>query len=290
MRILLLGNTGQVGWEAERALAPLGEVMAYDFPQVDFSHPGQVSRLVLDLKPDVIYNAVAYTAVDKAESEPEKARVINAATPRALAEAAKRLGSVLVHFSTDYVFDGKKGSAYVESDPTGPLSVYGATKLEGDLAIQQVDCPYLIFRTTWVYSMRKDSFVSKVLQWAKGRSSIKVVSDQVSGPTWARMLAEVTAQTLARGGPEVAEYVNARRGVYHLAGDGYASRMEWAQAILHNRGNEEPKVEVVPAATSEFPSPAERPLFSVLDCTKFVSTFGLRLPPWEKALALAMQN
>jgi dTDP-4-dehydrorhamnose reductase len=290
MRILLLGNTGQVGWEAQRTLATLGEVMALDYPQVDFSHPAALSRLVLDLKPDVIYNAVAYTAVDRAESEPEKAQVINATAVGVLAEAARQLRAVLVHFSTDYVYDGRKGSPYVEGDPTNPLNVYGATKLEGDLAVQQVDCAYLVFRTTWVYSTRKDSFVTKVLQWSKGKSSIKVVDDQISGPTWARMLSEITGQVLARSGSDYFEWANSLRGIYHLAGDGSASRMEWAQAIISNRPEGDLPVEVIPARSSDFPTPAERPLYSVLNCSRFKATFGLQLPPWKQALALAMNE
>ncbi|RPJ38339.1 MAG: NAD(P)-dependent oxidoreductase, partial [Chloroflexi bacterium] len=163
MRILLLGSTGQVGWEAQRALAPLGEVIGLDYPDVDFTRPERLSRLVADLRPQVIYNAVAYTAVDKAESEPERVRVINAAATGVLAEAAARLKAVLIHFSTDYIFDGTKGSPYVETDAPNPLNVYGQTKLEGERMVQQVDCAFLVLRTAWVYSTRRDSFVKKVL-------------------------------------------------------------------------------------------------------------------------------
>lgn len=289
-KILLLGKNGQVGWEAQRALVCLGEVVALDYPDIDFTRPHILEGLIYEIKPQVIYNASAYTAVDRAEAEPDLARSINATAVGVLAEAARKTNAVLVHFSTDYVFDGKKGSAYVESDTPNPLSIYGQTKLEGDQAIQQIDGAYLIFRTTWVYSMRRDSFVSKVLQWSKGKSSLRVVSDQVSGPTWARMLAEITGQLLARGREDLTEWVNSRRGIYHLAGDGSASRMEWAQAILKNRPEGDPPVEVLPALTSEFPAPAERPLYSVLDCSRFKSTFDLKLPPWEDALALAMQS
>jgi dTDP-4-dehydrorhamnose reductase len=290
MRILLLGNSGQVGWEAQRALAPLGEVIALDYPQVDFTRPAQLAQQVKELRPDVIYNAVAYTAVDKAESEPEQARLVNATAVGVLAESAAKLNAVLIHFSTDYVFDGQKGCGYVESDPTNPLNVYGVTKLEGEQAIQQIDCAHLIFRTAWVYSFRRDSFVLKVLQWANGRTSIKVVADQVSNPTWARVLAEATGQLLARGGAELTDYIRERRGIYHLAGDGFTSRLQWAQAILANNPAPGQAIEVLPALTSEFPTPAFRPLYSTLDCSRFTSTFGLRLPPWEQALQLAMQG
>lgn len=289
MRILLLGSSGQVGWEAQRTLAPLGEVIALDYPQVDFSQPQALVKLVMEMRPQVIYNAVAYTAVDRAESEPELARLVNATAVGALAEAAARLHAVLIHFSTDYVFDGRKGCAYVETDQPNPLNVYGATKLEGEQAIQQVDGAHLILRTAWVYSLRRESFVSKVLQWAGERPSIRVVVDQVSNPTWARMLAEVTGHMIARGGAEGYDYVYQRRGIYHLAGDGFASRMEFAQVVL-NIKDPGGAVEVLPAFSSEFPSPAERPLYSALDCTRFTSVFGLRLPPWEQALRLAMQG
>lgn len=289
-KILLLGKNGQVGWEAARVLSCLGEVIALDYPDVDFTRPASLDALVNELKPDVIYNAAAYTLVDKAESEQALCQAINATAVGVLAEAARMTKSVLVHFSTDYVFDGKKGAPYVESDRTNPLNFYGQTKYEGEQAIRQADCAYLTFRTTWVYSMRRDSFVSKVQQWSKGKSSLKIVSDQISSPTWARALAEITALVLAQGGSELSEWVYERRGIYHLAGSGSASRMAWAQAILANRTADEPPVEVLPALTSEFPSPAERPLFSVLDCSCFAATFGLQLPPWEKALKLAMES
>lgn len=288
MRIVLLGSGGQVGWEAQRTLSTLGEVISLDYPDVDFTRPGQVYRQVIDYQPDVIFNAVAYTAVDRAESEVERAMLVNAETPGMLAEAAAKTNAVLIHFSTDYVFDGKKGSLYVEQDAANPLSAYGLSKLKGEQAIQQVDCAYLVLRTAWVYSMRRDSFVSKVLEWSRDRSSLRVVVDQVSNPTWARTLAGITGQLIARGSDDLLEWIRARRGIYHLAGDGCASRMAWAQAILQNHHGDH-AVEVLPALTSEFPTPAERPLYSALDCALFTKTFGLRLPAWENALRMAMQ-
>lgn len=288
MRILILGCTGQVGWEAQRSLSTLGDVVALDYPDVDFTRPDQVKSLVDEVRPRVIYNAVAYTAVDKAESEVDRVRLINATSVGVLAEAAARLGAALIHFSTDYVFDGAKGSAYVETDIPNPLNAYGQTKLEGEQAVQQVDCAYLILRTAWVYSMRRDSFVAKVREWAKDRSTLRVVADQVSNPTWSRSLAEITGQLIAKGGEDLTGWMKERRGVYHLAGDGCASRCEWAQAILKNQPLDH-AVEVLPAASSEFPSPADRPLYSALDCGLFTRTFHLQLPHWEKALQLAMQ-
>jgi dTDP-4-dehydrorhamnose reductase len=290
MRILVLGSTGQVGFESLRALSPLGEVIGLDYPDVDFARPDLLAQKVCEIRPQVIYNAVAYTAVDRAESEPEKARLINATSPGVLAETASKIGAVLVHYSTDYVFDGKKGCAYQETDMPNPLSVYGQTKLEGEQAIAASSSAFLILRTAWVYSRRRDSFVTKVQQWAEKSPSIRVVVDQVSNPTWARVLSETTALLLARGGDDLLEYVKARRGIYHLAGSGSASRLDWARAILDNRPNSAPPVEVLPALTSEFPTPAERPLYSVLDCEKFSQTFALQLPPWQQALRMAMEG
>ncbi len=287
MRIIVLGNKGQVGWEAERVFSSLGEVIGLDYPAVDFAFPERLYQQVIELRPQLIYNAVAYTAVDKAESEPDRARSINAASPRVLAEAAAHLKAVLIHFSTDYVFDGQKGRAYLETDAANPLNVYGCTKLEGERAIQQVDCAYLTLRTAWVYSMRGDSFVNKVLQWSKNRSTLRMVNDQVSNPTWARSLAEITGQVIAMGYGGLYDFIHERRGMYHLAGDGMASRMEWAEKILSIRPPDQP-VEIVPALSSEFPTPANRPLYSAMDCGLFTRTFGLRLPPWEQALRLAM--
>ncbi len=276
MKVLLLGKGGQVGWEAQRALSCLGDVLALDYPEVDFTKPKDLQSLVNELRPQVIFNAVAYTAVDRAETEVEQARLINATSVGVLAEAAAKLDAVLLHFSTDYVFDGQKGCEYLETDVPNPLNVYGQTKLEGEQAIHQVDCAHFIFRTAWVYSNRRDSFVSKVLQWAQEKSSLRVVVDQVSNPTWARMLAEITGQVLAKGGDSLTAWVRERRGIYHLAGSGSASRLEWAQAIVNNRPSDMPPTDILPAFSSEFPSPAERPLYSALNCDRFLHTFGLK--------------
>lgn len=291
MRILLLGKTGQLGWEAERALAPLGEVYSFDYPEVDFRNPGALAGLVQQHCPQVIFNAAAYTLVDKAESEPELARLINAEAAGALAQAARNCHAALLHFSTDYVFDGRKGAPYLESDAPNPLNVYGRTKLEGEQAILQAGGAALVLRTAWVYSNRRDSFVSKVLEWSRRQPELKVVSDQVSNPTWARMLAEVSAQLIARAGKDPYESLSAFSGLYHLAGSGFASRYEWAQEILALDPQPELRAakQVLPACTCDFPSPAERPLYSALDCAKFERTFDLRLPDWKLALKMAMR-
>ncbi len=286
MRILLLGQNGQLGWELARCLASLGTVIAADFPDIDLSQPDSIRRAIQAAETQVIVNATAYTAVDQAESQADLAYAVNADGPAVLAEEARKLGALLIHYSTDYVFDGTNGRPRVEADATNPLNVYGKSKLAGERAVQAVDGDYLILRTAWVYSLRGDSFVNKVLRWARQNESLRVVDDQVSNPTWARMLAEITAQLLARGPQTVRE----RKGLYHLAGRGYASRFQWAQEILalDARSHEHSVRQVLPAPTSDFPTPAQRPLFSALDCTRFEQSFGLTLPDWRDALRLAM--
>jgi len=291
MRILLLGKYGQLGWELQRTLTPLGDILALDFPQIDLKQEGSLREPIHDSRPQVILNATAYTAVDQAESEPEIAQVINTHAPWTMAEQAKKIGAALIHYSTDYVFDGTKGSDYLEQDIPNPLNVYGQSKLAGERAIQEVDGSYLILRTSWVYSMRRDSFVTKVLEWSRTQTSLHIVHDQVSNPTWCRMLAEVTAQLLAMASKDVAGWMDERRGIYHLAGRGRASRFEWAQAILEMdpRREEQTVHEIQPALTSEFPTTAVRPLHSALNCDHFTDTFGLTLPDWREALNLAME-
>jgi len=289
MRILLLGKIGQLGWELNRTLAPLGEITALDYPDIDLTR-SDIQHTIQDHQPQIVINATAYTAVDRAEEEPELAEAINGRAPGLMAEATKAIGAGLIHYSTDYVFDGKKGQPYIETDATNPLGVYGRSKLAGEEAIQAVGGAYLILRTSWVYSMRRDNFVRKALQWARQNRVMRVVTDQVSNPTWARMLAEITAQLLARTGENSAHWIEERQGVYHLAGSGYASRMEWVQEILRLDPKPEEQVvhEIQPALTSDFPTPAERPLFSALSCDRFRQTFDLSLPDWKTAISLAM--
>ena len=292
MRILLIGNTGQLGWELERTLAPLGELNACDYPAIDLADSSNLRQVIRDCHPDVLINAAAYTAVDRAESEPDLAEKVNSTAPAVMAEEAVRVGSAFVHFSTDYVFDGLKGSPYLESDTPNPLSVYGRTKLAGEQAVQQVGGAYLILRTSWVYSLRGDSFVTKVLRWARGKPPLRLVTDQVSGPTWARMLAEVTTQLLTLGRDDLYTWFSEYHGLYHLAGSGYCSRLEWGAQVMQLDPHREQQTvsEVQPAQTSEFPTPARRPLFSALNCDHFTDTFHLRLPDWQGALKLAMET
>lgn len=291
-KILLFAKNGQLGHELQRALAPLGEVIALDYPEVDFTKPDQLVDLVFTSKPDLLINPAAYTAVDKAESEQEIAYRINRDSPAALAQVAKDLKIPFVHYSTDYVYDGTKGSAYVESDPTNPLNVYGQSKIEGDQAVLKAGGAALVLRTSWVYSMRQGGFVTKVLQWARQQEVMRVVDDQISGPTSARMLAEISALILARGGSDIYGWLRERTGVYHCAGDGACSRFEWAEMILRlDPKKEEQKVRLLePAKSSEFPVPATRPMVSVLNNDKLVQTFDLRLPPWQHGLELTMRD
>ena len=287
MNLLLLGCTGQLGWELHRCLQPLGVVAACDFPIINMADAAGIREKVRECQPDVIINATAYTAVDKAESEPELAEAINGRAPGALAEEARRRKAVLIHYSTDYVFDGRKAAPYVESDLPAPLNVYGVSKLHGEQAVQQVGGDYLILRTSWVYSLREGGFVNKVLEWARQQDTLRMATDQIGNPTWSRMLAEITALLLARG----EEHIREHTGLYHLAGSGFASRFEWAKLILElDPDKQEQRVkEFSPALTADFPTSAQRPLFSALDCNHFFNTFGLQLPDWQAALRLAMQ-
>lgn len=269
-------------------MAPLGAVTAWDYEDLDVGLPDVLRRRVLELRPDVIVNASAYTDVDGAEQAPARAFGINATAPQILAEQAKSSGALLIHYSTDYVFDGSKGSPYTEQDSPHPLNVYGASKLAGEQAIQDVGGAYLILRTAWLYSMRGSNFISKVLAWARKHEKLRIVDDQVSNPTWARMLAETTTQVLSRGGA----FVRERGGIYHLAAEGYASRYEWAQAILKldPKPDEQKATELLRAVTADIPTPARRPLFSALDCSRFGAAFnGIAMPPWQMQLSLAME-
>lgn len=290
MKILLFGKTGQLGWEAHRTLSPLGEVHAYGPDELDLADIDNLAGLIREVKPGLIVNASAYTAVDKAESEPDLARTINALAPGVMAAEARKLNAPLIHISTDYVFDGRKGSPYTEGDETNPLNVYGQTKLEGEQSIAQVGGAHVILRTSWVYSLRGDGFVTKVLAWSRKQETLRVVSDQIGSPTWARMLAEAIAAMLARGLSNPQEFFEERRGIYHLGGAGSVSRFEFAKAIL--RFDPDPSGQVTkrlePTLTSEFPTPARRPLATALDCSHFEKAFDLRLPGWEEALQMAL--
>ena len=290
-KILQIGTKGQLGWELLRTCAPLGEVVALDYPDVDLSNSTGLRELVRSVKPDIIMNAAAYTNVDKAESEPELARAINATGPGVLAEEAKKIHAVLVHYSTDYVFDGTKGSPYVETDQPNPLNVYGQTKLEGEQAIADSGCSYLVLRSSWIYSKRS-GFVAKVLEWARTRETIRIVDDQISGPTPARLMAEITASLISKIDATTDNWLLERKGIYHCACNGCCSRYEWAKEVLRLSSNSYrmPGQKLLCASTSDFLTPAQRPLRSCLDSSKFEKTFGMKIPHWLEALELALEG
>jgi len=292
MKIALFGKSGQLGWELERTLPSLGNVVAPDRTQLDLRDLNTVQKTLDELKPDLIVNASAYTEVDRAEKEPELAMKVNALAPGVMAEMSRKLGAALIHYSTDYVFDGMTNTPYTENDPTSPRNVYGKSKLMGEENIKLAGEAYLILRTSWVYSLRGNSFVNKVLAWARKNSTLRIVADQVGSPTWARMLAEMTSLLLAQTRGNVYEKLREQCGTYHLAGSGYTSRYEWAKQILANDPNhsEQTVQTLEPGRTEEFPTPATRPLFSALDCTRFERTFGLRVPAWDSTLKLAMSG
>ena len=288
MKILLLGNTGQLGWELNRTLLTLGEVTALDFPQLNMADSENIRAIVRESRPNLIVNATAYTNVDKAESETDLALAINGSGAGVLAQEAKKIGAALIHYSTDFVFDGKKGVPYTEQDQPNPIGAYGRTKLAGETAIQEVGDNYLILRTSWVYSTRRPCFVTKVLEWAKTKTELRVVDDQVSTPTWARSLAEASAQVIAQGKSDPLAYLKENRGLYHLTDGGFCSRFEWAREIIRLAGLSE-RVTVQPAKSIEFPTPAVRPEFSVLNCDVIKRKFtNVHLLNWKEVLSIAM--
>ena len=292
MRIVLIGKNGQLGWELQHTLLPLGEVIALGRNDLDLSAPEAIQKTVAALRPDLVINAAAYTEVDAAETQCELAMQINAVAPGVLAEVSRRIGAVFIYYSTDYVFDGRTDKPYSENDLTNPLNAYGKSKYQGEENIKMAGDAYLIIRTSWVYGMRGNSFVNKVLEWARKNTTLKIVSDQISSPTWARMLAEITTAALVKNQTELIEKIRETRGVYHLAGSGYTSRYEWAKQILANdpRQSEQMVQAVEPVSSAEFLTPATRPLFSALDCSKFETIFHLKLPDWKTSLREAMKK
>jgi dTDP-4-dehydrorhamnose reductase len=289
MRIVVFGKNGQLGWEHQRILRNLGETISLGREDLDASNISAVKNILNELEPNLIINASAYTEVDTAEIESDKAMLVNAIVPGIMAETAHKLGAVFIHYSTDYVFDGQGNAPYSENDKTNPINMYGKSKLAGEENIIQAGAAYLILRTSWVYSLRGNSFVNKVLGWAHKNETLRIVSDQISNPTWARALAEATSM-IFQNNADLFETVKEKRGVYHLAGNGYISRYEWAKQILANDPNRAEQVTrtLEPVTSKEFPTPAMRPLFSALNCSKFEETFGISLPHWKESLHMAM--
>jgi len=284
-KILLTGKTGQIGFELQRSLAAIGQVVAFDRAELDLSSVDAIRAKVREVQPQIIVNAAAYTAVDKAESEPDLAMQVNGVAPGIMAREAKRFGALLVHYSTDYVFDGRKATAYVETDATHPLGVYGETKLAGERAIEAVGGAHLILRTSWVYAARGHNFLRTILRLARERTELRIVNDQIGAPTWARTIAEITARILASNGGGLYQ-LREKSSLYHLTAAGATSWYGFAEAILAEAkgvlGNAVPSLIPIPA--SEYPTPARRPANSRLDNAKLTSAFGLTPPPWDEML------
>jgi dTDP-4-dehydrorhamnose reductase len=287
VKILLTGGTGQVGWELRRTLAPLGEISTPRRESLDLANPDSIRSTVRAARPDVIVNPAAYTAVDKAESEPDLAHAANGEAVRILAECAKEVGAAVIHYSTDYVFDGSKSGAYVEDDPTAPPNVYGRTKLEGEQALRASGVPHLILRTSWIYGRRGHNFLRTMLRLMREKDQLRIVDDQIGSPTWSRMIAEATALILARGLPHLRDHP----GVYHVTCAGRTSWFGFAEAIQNLAFSSGEKcAHLAPIPSSEYPTPARRPANSMLDNGKLARTFGLRMPDWQSALRLCLED
>jgi dTDP-4-dehydrorhamnose reductase len=290
-RLLLLGSDGQVGWELCRTLAPVGQVIAASLsgvhgPSVDLADPASVRRLFAETGPDAVINAAAYTAVDRAESEPELAMAINGDALGLIGQLAAEAGIPVVHYSTDFVFSGETDRPYREDDPAEPRSVYGKSKLAGERALLESGATALILRTAWVYGVRGSNFLLTMLRLFRERPELRVVEDQIGTPTWSRMLAEVTAQILYRGLRGDIE-LDAVKGLYHVTGGGATSWFGFAEAI---RAASCEQCTLLPIPTSEYPAPAPRPAYSVLETHRFHDTFGLSLPDWRHSLAMCLSD
>jgi dTDP-4-dehydrorhamnose reductase len=293
-RIVVTGATGQVGWELARCLLPLGEVLTPTRRDFDLADTARLREYLRAMQPDVIVNPAAYTAVDQAEREPDLAMAVNGLAPAVMAEEAQRLGAILVHYSTDYVFDGAGSGAYVESDPTAPQGAYGRTKLAGEQAVCESGADHLVFRTSWVYASRGKNFLRTILRLAAEREELRIVADQVGAPTWARLIAEATMLALRQAMGERAEGRFAS-GLYHLTAQGATSWHGFASRIVDMAtrmpGAKPVRVQrIEPITTAEYPLPARRPANSCMSCEAFMHRFGLDLPDWERCLLLAMEE
>ncbi len=289
MKILLLGKNGQVGWELSRSLMPLGELVALDRSQCDLAQPQTIPSIIQSIRPDVIVNAAAYTAVDKAESEPDLANTINHISVGVIAEEAKKLDALLIHYSTDYVFDGTKKEPYTEEDDPNPQSVYGKTKLLGEKAIQKSGCKHLIFRTSWVFAARGSNFVKTMLRLAAERDELKVVADQFGAPTSAELIADVTALALQQVARST-DFNSQIEEIYHLTSAGKVSWFEFAVAVLEFSASMGHELKVLPNAveaisSDDFPTLAKRPKYSVLSSKKLSVDFSIPLVPWQSYAA-----
>ena len=290
MKILVTGANGQVGYELRRTLATLGEVIAVDVDTIDFGNADALRSRIREISPQLVVNAAAYTAVDKAEADPDLAMRVNATAPGVIAAEAKRLGAMLVHYSTDYVYDGAKAGPYVETDSTNPLSVYGKSKLAGDEAISASGAAHVILRTSWVYGARGNNFFLTMRRLAAEREELRIVNDQTGAPTWCRMLAQATAQIVATAGTPAA--LGGRSGIYHLSAGGATTWFGFVNAIMgHAAALGLPKTpRLVPITTAEYPAPARRPANSILSNSKITQAFGVMMPSWDAALASCVED
>lgn len=302
VKILLIGKNGQVGAELATCLPRLGEVVALNRQQLDLAKPSQIRHTIEDIRPHIIVNAAAYTAVDQAESDVDTAQAINADAPAVIAQEAKKIGAALVHYSTDYVFDGLKTSPYEEDDEPNPGSVYGRTKLAGELGIRDAGVPHLIFRTAWVYATRGRNFLLTVLRLASQCEELRIVNDQFGAPTWCREIARATTAVLEQQFRDNADppWLREVSGTYHMTAAGVTPWFGFAQAILEEVSPELPWLEaatngrpliarrIVPISTAEYPVPAHRPAYSVLSNSRLTRTFGLQLPDWRTQLRSTM--
>ena len=290
---LLIGANGQVGYELQRSLACLGRVVTTDRGQLDLTNQAEIRQVIAQVRPDFIVNAAAYTAVDKAESEPEIAMLVNAIAVGVMAEEAKRLNIPLIHYSTDYVFDGQSEQAWRETDLVAPINVYGETKLAGECAIQQSACHHLILRTSWVYGARGQNFLLTMRRLGRERDALSVVADQIGAPTWSRHIADATAQILAQyiGSSQSDDYWHQHSGIYHLAASGQGSWYDFAHAIFEHLSVQGEKMAVLSkTTTAAYPTPAQRPLFSCMNTDKLADTFSIRLPDWQDSLQLVLAD
>lgn len=301
LRVLITGANGQVGWQLQRAFAPLGVVTACTHSELDLSQPEAAARAVREIKPDILLNAAAYSNVDDAEHEPELARTVNGVAPGLLAREVARSGGLMVHYSTDYVFDGRKADAYSEEDPTGPLNVYGRTKLEGEQTVAASGCAHIILRTSWVYDVRGKNFLRRILRVAREREELRVVDDQHGAPTWARTLAAATAAMVCKGLGNASPGSWPHSGLYHLTAAGQTTWAGFARVILDEYegllswpadssefGAPLIAKRIVPITSDQYKTPAVRPHNSVLSNVKLQAEFGIALPDWRHLLRLAM--
>lgn len=288
-KILLFGKSGQIGSEAHKTLSTIGDVISCDFKELDITNLSELEKYINYISPDIIFNAAGYTDVDKAESEQDQTYHVNALAPEVMAKTAASIDALLVHFSTDYVFDGKKGSEYNEEDVPNPLNFYALSKLDGEQKILNSDCNALIFRSSWIYSIDKGGFVRKVLNWAKNNPELRIVSDQISNPTWARTVAQVSTQILNLYIGDK-QFVTKNKGIYNLSAKGNVSRYDWAVQILnfYPMKNDLTGIKITPVLTSEFQTPAIRPLYTPLNNQKLINTFGINQVNWLYSLEEAM--